>query len=68
MKNSKYILWVLLLVLGSTSCKKYLDVNTDPNNPNNESVLVENRLPWIEHFYQYTSGVSNFRSSCIAGV
>src|SRR6478609_6995557 len=68
MKNSRYIIWVILLVLGSTSCKKYLDVNTDPNNPNNESVLVENRLPWIEHFYQYTSGVSNFRSACIAGV
>ena len=68
MKNSKYILMALLVVLGATSCKKFLDVNNDPNNPNNESVLVENRLPWIEHFYQYTSGVSNFRSSCIAGV
>ncbi|MBI2282514.1 MAG: SusD/RagB family nutrient-binding outer membrane lipoprotein [Bacteroidetes bacterium] len=68
MKNSKYLILALLLVMGSTSCKKFLDVNTDPNNPNNESVLVENRLPWIEHFYQYTSGVSNFRSSCIAGV
>ena len=68
MKNSKYILLVFLLALGATSCKKFLDVNTDPNNPNNESVLVENRLPWIEHFYQYTSGVSNFRSSAIAGV
>lgn len=68
MKSSKYLMLALLLVMGSTSCKKFLDVNTDPNNPNNESVLVENRLPWIEHFYQYTSGVSNFRSSCIAGV
>lgn len=68
MKNSKYLILALLLVMGSTSCKKFLDVNTDPNNPNNASVLVENRLPWIEHFYQYTSGVSNFRSSCIAGV
>jgi len=68
MKNSKYILLGLLVVLGATSCKKYLDVNKDPNSPNNESVLIENRLPWIEHFYQYTSGVSNFRSACIAGV
>lgn len=68
MKNSKYIIMGLLLVVGLTSCKKFLDVNTDPNNPNNESVLIENRLPWIEHFYQYTSGVTNFRSSCIAGV
>jgi hypothetical protein len=68
MKNSKYILLALLVVLGATSCKKYLDVNKDPNSPNNESVLIENRLPWIEHFYQYTSGVTNFRSACIAGV
>jgi hypothetical protein len=54
--------------LGSVSCKKWLDVNTDPNNPNNESVLVQNRLPWIEHFYQYTSGVSNFRTATQSGV
>ena len=38
------------------------------DNPNNQSVLVQNRLPWIEHFYQYTSGVTNFRTSCQAGV
>jgi len=68
MKNSKYIIWVLLLMLGSTSCKKFLDVNTDPDNPNNQSVLIQNRLPWIQHFYQYTAGVTNYRTSCIAGV
>ena len=68
MKNSKYIILGALLVLGSTSCKKWLDVNTDPDNPNNQSVLVQNRLPWIEHFYQYTAGVTNYRTSCIAGV
>jgi len=68
MKNYKYIILGALLVLGSTSCKKWLDVNTDPDNPNNQSVLVQNRLPWIEHFYQYTAGVTNYRTSCIAGV
>ncbi len=68
MKNYKNILLVSLLVLGLTSCKKFLDVNTDPNNPNNQSVLVQNRLPWIEHFYQYTAGVTNYRTSCQAGV
>ena len=68
MKNLKSIILGGMFVLGATSCKKYLDVNTDPNNPNNESVLIQNRVPWIEHFYQYTSGVSNFRSSAIAGV
>lgn len=68
MRTLKYIILGCLLVVGSTSCKKWLDVNKDPNNPNNESVLIQNRLPWIEHFYQYTSGVSNFRTSCAAGI
>jgi hypothetical protein len=68
MRNLKSIILGCLVILGATSCKKFLDVNTDPNNPNNESVLIQNRLPWIEHFYQYTAGVSNFRTSCIAGV
>ncbi|MEO5592185.1 MAG: SusD/RagB family nutrient-binding outer membrane lipoprotein [Chitinophagaceae bacterium] len=68
MKNLIYIILGGLLVLGSTSCKKWLAVNTDPDNPNNQSVLVQNRLPWIEHFYQYTSGVTNYRTSCQAGV
>ena len=68
MKNLKYILLVCIVMLGSTSCKKWLDVNTDQENPSNQSVLIQNRLPWIEHFYQYTSGIANFRTSCMAGV
>lgn len=68
MKNIKYILLGCIIVLGSASCKKWLDVNTDPDNPNNQSVLVQNRLPWIQHFYTYTAGVTNFRTSCQAGV
>ena len=69
MKNIKYIiLGCIVVLLGSSSCKKWLDVNTDPDNPNNQSVLIQNRLPWIEHFYQYTSGVTNYRTSLQAGV
>src|SRR3954471_12716622 len=68
MKNLKYILIVFLFASGFTSCKKWLDVNTDPDNPNNVTVSVQNRLPWIQHFYQYTSGVSNFRTAAAAGV
>lgn len=68
MRSLKYFISGCLFVLGSTSCKKYLDVNTDPNSPNNASVLVQNRLPWIEHFYQYTSGVSNFRTAAQSGI
>ncbi len=68
MKNLKYIIFGCLVVLGSASCKKWLDVNTDPDNPNNQSVLIQNRVPWIEHFYQYTAGVTNYRTSLIAGI
>lgn len=68
MKNIKYIVLGCIILLSSSSCKKWLDVNTDPDNPNNQSVLIQNRLPWIEHFYQYTAGVTNFRTSCVAGV
>lgn len=68
MKNIKYIILGCIVLLGSASCKKWLDVNTDPDNPNNQSVLIQNRLPWIEHFYQYTSGVTNYRTSLQAGV
>lgn len=68
MKNIKYIILGCIIMLGLSSCKKWLDVNTDPDNPNNQSVLIQNRLPWIEHFYQYTAGVTNFRTSCQAGV
>ena len=68
MKNIKYIIVGCVILLGSASCKKWLDVNTDPDNPNNQSVLIQNRLPWIEHFYQYTSGVTNYRTALQAGV
>ena len=68
MKSLKYITLGCILILSLASCKKWLDVNTDPDNPNNQSVLIQNRLPWIEHFYQYTSGVTNFRTALQAGV
>lgn len=68
MKLLQYIFIGCTLLLGSTSCKKWLDVNTDPDNPNSGSVLIQNRLPWIQKFYQYTSGVSNFRTAAQAGV
>ncbi|MGN6604492.1 MAG: SusD/RagB family nutrient-binding outer membrane lipoprotein [Ginsengibacter sp.] len=68
MKKINFIILGSILVISLVSCKKWLDVNTDPDSPNNQSVLVQNRLPWIEHFYQYTSGVTNYRTSCQAGV
>lgn len=68
MKNLKYFILGCALVLGSASCKKWLDVNVDPDNPNNQSVQLQNRLPWIEHFYMYSSGIANYRTACQSGV
>jgi hypothetical protein len=68
MRNLKYCLLGCLLVLASTSCKKWLNVNTDPDHPNNQSVLLQNRLPWVQHFYTYTAGVSNFRAAMVSGI
>jgi len=69
MKNIKYyIVLGCALAFGLSSCSNWLDVNTDPDNPNNKSVLIQNRAPWVEHFYMYSAGTANFRSSCIAGI
>ncbi|HVZ97584.1 MAG TPA: SusD/RagB family nutrient-binding outer membrane lipoprotein [Chitinophagaceae bacterium] len=68
MRKTIYIVLGCIFVISLASCKKWLDVNTDPDNPNNQSVLIQNRVPWIEHFYQYTAGVTNYRTSLIAGV
>ena len=68
MKSSKYIILGFILVFGLGSCKKWLDVNTDPDNPNNQSVPIQNKLPWIENEWKESAGVTNMRTSCISGV
>jgi hypothetical protein len=68
MSKLRYILLGGLLVLGATSCKKWLDVNTDPSNPNNATAAEQNRLPWIQKFYCYSAGVTNFRTAAQSGV
>ena len=67
MKRLVYALGCLL-VLCNSSCKDWLDVNVDPDSPNNETVIVSNRLVWIEKFFMYTAGVTNMRTSCQAGL
>ena len=44
MKYMKSILMALVCVLALASCNKWLDVNTDPENPSSESALFQNRL------------------------
>jgi len=68
MKKIKYVLVCALMVLGLTSCNDWLNVNVDPDTPNNESALVSNRLPWIQKFYMYAGGPTNYRTAAHAGV
>ncbi len=70
MKISKYFIALACFAasLSLASCNDYLDVNTDPDSPNNKSALVENRLPWIERWFMYEHGIVNMRTSCNIGV
>jgi hypothetical protein len=58
----------VFLLLGISSCKDWLDVNVDPNNPSDASATVNIRLPWIQHYYMYAWGTANMRTSTIAGL
>ncbi|HBK33339.1 MAG TPA: SusD/RagB family nutrient-binding outer membrane lipoprotein [Porphyromonadaceae bacterium] len=69
MKKIQYILaFCCVLLLSATSCTDWLDVNTDPDQPNNQSALISNRLPWVQKFYMYSAGIANMRTSMQAGV
>ena len=68
MKKILYITLTLIFLLGSSSCEKWLDVNVDPDNPNDQSATPEIRLPWIQHYYMYAWGTANTRSSFIDGI
>ena len=69
MKSLKYFIFLCcVLIMSVPSCKDWLDVNTDPDSPNNESALISNRLPWLQKFQAYSAGVTNFRTACTAGV
>jgi len=68
MKKILYITLTLAFLLGSSSCEKWLDINVDPDNPNDQSATPEIRLPWIQHYYMYAWGTANMRTSTIAGI
>ncbi len=68
MKKILNTLLIVALVLGLTSCNKWLDVNTDPNSPNETSAEVDIRLPWIQHYYMYAWGNASMRASVISGL
>lgn len=69
MKSFKYMMAAgCLLTLGLTSCSDFLDVNVDPDKPNNTTAEVANRVPWIQRMYMYSAGITNYRTSMIAGL
>ena len=61
MKKLLYITLSLILTFGVVSCDNWLDVNTNPDNPNNLSATVDVRLPWIQYYYMYAWGTTNAR-------
>lgn len=68
MKIAKYIaLSSTVLALSLTSCDDWLDINVDPDTPNNETIQVENRLPWIEKQFTYAQGCANTRTFATCG-
>ncbi len=68
MKKTLYTILTLIFLLGFSSCEKWLDVNVDPDNPNDLSATPEIRLPWIQHYYMYAWGTANMRTNTIAGI
>ncbi len=67
MKFYKYIVLGGLAAMSLTSCSDWLDVNVNPDEPNSENILVENRLPWMQKQYTYTAGCANTRSFVTCG-
>ncbi len=63
MKKILSIALSLILILGASSCKDWLDVNTNPNSPNSESATIELRLPWVQYYYAYSWAVASVRSN-----
>lgn len=61
MKKILSITLSLILAFVTTSCENWLDVNTNPDSPNNFSASVDVRLPWIQYYYTYAWGTANGR-------
>ena len=66
----KFILksFAIVLLLGLTSCQKWLGENIDPNYPTNAVATPEIRLPWIQHHYCYGYGSASVRAGMITGM
>ena len=58
---------ICLMALSLTSCDKWLDVNTDPENPSSASATYENRLAHIEFYTNSANQFAAWRSSMSMG-
>lgn len=67
MNSLKYIALCSVLGFSLTSCEDWLDVNVNPDQPNNESIQLQNRLPWIQRGYTYSAGSANTRTLTTCG-
>ena len=61
-------LFPIIAALCMISCNSWLDINTDPNRPNNDSAPIEIRLPWIQYYYTYSWAVAGVRANAITQV
>ena len=65
MKKFLSLIFCAALLLGVSSCSNWLDVNTDPDSPNSATATAQVRLPWIQYYYMYAAGNTNFRANLV---
>lgn len=64
----QYIVYTLLL-LCTGACKKFVDINTDPNNPTTAQralLLPSTEVSMAANMYQLNSGTSTFMQQCVS--
>src|ERR1700754_278047 len=63
LRNKRYILLLTGVLLVSSSCKKFVDINADPNNPTTAQLsllLPSTEISLVGNMYQLNSGTSTF--------
>jgi hypothetical protein len=63
MRNLLYYTSILLLVVTATSCKKYLDVNTNPNQPTQPTInglLTRTTLNTALNVYRVSTNITSY--------
>ena len=56
MKKIFYLFLISVCLFAMASCNKWLNINTDPDNPSDATATCDVRLPWIQHAYGYAYG------------